>query len=254
MEFPTTQWTDLALASLNGDTTAKEALAGFFLRYREPVVRTLQRRGLAESRIEDVTQDFFLRLMESASLKRADPARGRFRQFISGALNHFLASDVRFQLRVRRGGGAAHVSLDANDAVADTTAGSAGIDEAALDRDWALTIFGRALASLAAAWSRSGKENRFQVLRCFLPGTQELITQQEAAVRMGLSDEGFRTELSRLRTQFRGLLRDEVAATVASPADIDDEMRHLRDVLASGAALTHQAQSGAENGAAVRFE
>lgn len=238
MDFPTTQWTLLALASLDGDTTAKEALAGFFLRYRGPVVRTLQRRGLAESRVEDMAHDFFLSLMESSSLKRADRSRGRFRQFISGALNHFLASDVRYHTRQRRGGDATHVSLETGGTVAAETAGAGGVDEAALDREWALAVFGRALESLAAAWHGSGKHERFRVLRCFLPGTQEVLSHQEAAARLGISDTGFRTELSRIRSQFRGFLREEVAATVASPGDIEDEMQYLRDVLAAGAGIS----------------
>lgn len=231
MDFPTTQWTALALASLNGDTSAHQALEQFFLRYREPVVRTLRRRGVVETKIEDMTHDFFLQLMESSSLKRADPARGRFRQFISGALSHFLADDVLRQSRQKRGGGAVHLSLDAGDGIADEAACPGAFDDAALDRDWAISIFGRALEALAAAWRDAGKTDRFAVLRCFLPGTQENLTAQEGAVRLGMSDGNFRSELSRLRTQFRGLLRTEVAATVASPADIDDEMQHLRRVI-----------------------
>lgn len=236
MEFPTTQWTALALASLNGDTSAHQALEQFFLRYREPVVRTLRRRGVLETKVEDMAHDFFLQLMESSSLKRADPARGRFRQFISGALSHFLADDVLRQSRQKRGGGAAHLSLDAEGGIANEAAAPRTFDETALDRDWALAVFGRALDALAAAWQDAGKAERFAVLRCFLPGTQESLTPQEGAVRLGMSDGNFRSELSRLRTQFRGLLRAEVAATVASPAEIEDEMQYLRNVLAGTAA------------------
>src|SRR6187402_1710593 len=118
MEFPTTHWTQLAQATLNGDTAASEALGQFFLNYRAPVVASLHRRGLPEARVEDMAQDFFLQLMKRSALKRADRDMGRFRAYLSGALTKFLADDVDRNHTQKRGGGIAPVSLDAGDSSA----------------------------------------------------------------------------------------------------------------------------------------
>src|SRR5687768_4329586 len=94
MDFPSTHWSMLAQASLHGETAARQSLDSFCRRYRAPVIALLRRRGVIESRVEDMTHDFFLHLMKHSSLKRADPALGRFRSFINGSLKRFLADDV----------------------------------------------------------------------------------------------------------------------------------------------------------------
>ncbi len=231
-DFPTTQWTLLAQATLHGDEKAAAALNDFCLRYRSPVIGVLRRRGLRDSRLEDVTHDFFIQLMQSSALKRADPQRGRFRQFFCGSLNRFLADDADHGRALKRGGGVAHVHLD--DAVEAEMAGDPGHDEAAiqwLDREWALGIFSLALQRLQQEWTAPGRLERLAVLRAFLPGATEILSQEEAAARLGLTMVAFRSELHRFRDAFRRHLRAEVAQTVSSPSEIDDEMRHLRESL-----------------------
>jgi DNA-directed RNA polymerase specialized sigma24 family protein len=231
MEFPTTQWTQLAQATLHGDTAAQEALGAFFLNYRVPVMAVLRRRGLPDARVEDLTHDFFLQLMHGSALKRADRELGRFRQFLCGALSRFLADDVDRNCAAKRGGGVPPLSLDAEDSLAASLAAANSDTNLLLDRQWALHLMSRALDNVARDWSRGEKASRFGVLRAFLPGATESITQQEAAARLGLSDTAFRTDLSRLRETFRNAVRTEVAATVNSPAEVDDEMQHLLAVL-----------------------
>ena len=234
MSFPTTHWTILAQATLSGDAHAGKALGSFILRYREPVMRFIRSRGVSESRVEDLTHDFFLRLMKNSTLKQAHPARGRFRSFLGTALKCFLADDMDRNHAQKRGGGSAHVSLDANDGIAENLALRGGVTtDAEFDRSWALHILEKTLAAIQAEWEHGGKAARFTVLRHFLPGGTAAISQAEAAVVLGLTDTALRSEIFRLRTRFRELLRTEVAATVPGPADIESEMHHLH------AALSH---------------
>jgi RNA polymerase sigma-70 factor (ECF subfamily) len=231
MEFPSTQWTLLAKATLHGDTAAGDALGAFVANYRQPVIALLRRRGLAESRVEDLVQDFFLQLMESSALRRADGSRGRFRSYLGGALTRFLADDAGHNGAQKRGGGIAPLSLDASlfeSGLADPQEADSSLS---LDREWALHLMTRALDAVAEEWKRRGKQDRFAVLRAFLPGSSEALTQQDAAVRLGLSDGALRAELLRLREMFRSAVRAEVAATVGSPSEVDAEMRHLFAVL-----------------------
>ena len=231
MEFPTTHWTMLAQATLHGDTSAGKALEEFVLSYRAPVLALLRRRGVPDVHVEDLTQEFFLQLMKNSSLKRADRELGRFRTYLSGALTKFLADDVRRNHAVKRGGGEAVLSIDAADAPEADLAAADSAADLQLDREWALHLFTRSLDSVAREWSRGERANRFSVLRAFLPGTTEIITQQEAANRLGVSDTAFRSDLARLREAFRQAVRNEVSATVSSPAEVDGELRHLLAVL-----------------------
>ena len=230
MEFPTTRWTQLAQATLHGDNHAASALENFCQRYREPVIRLLRHRGVQEDRVEDMTHDFFIRLMESSALKRADPARGRFRSFLSGALNHFLADDFARNQAVKRGGGIYHVSLDES-AESSVTGPLSEEDNLFLDREWALNIMESAVEEIANEWTADGKETRFDAIRPFLPGASHAADYEEAGRLTGLSSGSIRMEIYRLRNRFREIVRSRVAATVASPLDVDDELNHLHSVL-----------------------
>src|SRR5262245_21736444 len=112
MEFPTTQWSLLAQVSLRGDSTGREALAEFFRRYREPIRTFIERRGTSSAEAEDLTQEFFVHVMEKTTLRRADATRGRFRSFLLGALVRFLAHARDRHAAQKRGSGAPLVPLD----------------------------------------------------------------------------------------------------------------------------------------------
>lgn len=231
MDFPSTHWTALAQASLHGDASAEEALGSFCAQYRPLIITILRSRGLPEDRLEDLAHDFLIQLMRSSALKRADPRRGRFRSFLSGALSNFLSDDAARHHTVKRGGGVAPLSLDAADTLRDQVATDDTEAALALDREWALHLVARAIEQVRRQWNGPGKCDRFAVLRVFLPGACESLSQQEAARRLGLSDEALRKELQRLRDSLRGAIRSEVAATVASEEEIGGEMRHLMHVL-----------------------
>ena len=234
MDFPSTDWSQLALATLHGDSAAHRALERFYLEYRPPVRVIMLKRGVPESRVDDVCQDFFVRLMEKSFLRRADPARGRFRAFLSTVLRCFLADEAEHRMAKKRGGHAAIVSLDATDGLASRLVDEAEAEpDLLLDHEWALHLVQRALERVAREWTRgrAEKQQRFEVMRSFLPGSPQQMDNAEATRLLGMSDIAFRCELSRLRAAFRAAIHAEVSLTVSVSSDVADEMRHLLAVL-----------------------
>lgn len=222
----------LAEATLHGDASAQDSLESFCRLYRPPVMAFMRKRGVLESRVEDLAQDFFLQLMESSALKRADRGAGRFRSFICGALVKFLADDADRNRAQKRGGGVSPLSMDADSGIAGNVLADESEAAYVLDREWALHLVARALERVRQRWESLEKPERFMVLRAFLPGAMEIISQSEAAARLGLTDVAFRSELRRLREFFRAAVRAEIESTVA-PGDVADEMRHLMKVFQS---------------------
>ncbi len=242
MAFPTTRWTLLAEATLNGDASGRASLARFCEQYRRPVVAYLRARGLGPEEVEDVAQDFFLKLLEARVWKRADPARGRFRTFMLAVLNHLLLHRARHESRQKRGGNVETDSLDWLSAEGWEVAMQAPIDSAAFDREWALTLVSEAIASVAAAFQKPRGQVEFTMLRRFLPGPAAPPSYAEAATELGMSETALRTAVSRLRTKFREVLREAVSRTVTAPHEVDDELRYLAALLMKQD--THLQQSG----------
>src|SRR5882724_1050881 len=138
MDFPSTHWSLLTRATLNGDALATTALEEFCRRYRQPIVQFVRYRGVAESDVEDVTHDFLLHLLEKSALRRANAARGRFRSFLLGALVRYLGDVYDRHRALKRGGGQAPLSLDLMAEGAAPVTSQA--EEATFDRAWATEL------------------------------------------------------------------------------------------------------------------
>ena len=232
MRFPDTQWSLLAQATLHGETDAAAALAEFCRRYRPPIVEFIQRRGYSTGDAEDVAHDFLVHLMEKSALRRADAARGRFRSFLLGALVRFLG-DVRDRRAAqKRGGDVAQLSLDAARDDDSSELASVPPPEAELfDRQWALGLLALTLQALEGEFAAKRRAREFAVLRAYVPGGVRPPPYETAAQELGMSLPAFKTEVHRLRSRFRALLREEIAATVSSPEQIDAEINYLGRVL-----------------------
>lgn len=231
--FPTTHWTLLAAATLNGDTRGRAALASMCDDYHRPIVAFLRGRGYSPEAADDFAQDFFLHLMKSAAWKRAERLRGRFRTFLLGSLMHLLAHAHEREHALKRGGGATAESLDAMAIEGFEPAGIPDDVGRAFDREWALKLVENALAALEAEFtSDAAATARFTILKRFLPGPDPPLTTEEAAQTLGVPVATAKTWVHRLRLRFRQLLRAAVAPTVSGPHEIDDELAHLRRVLA----------------------
>jgi RNA polymerase sigma-70 factor (ECF subfamily) len=226
MYFPTTQWTLLAQATLSGETAGRQAMEDLCHRYWSPLYQFIRARGYNEAEAKDLTQEFLLHLVEHSTLQKADRSRGKFRSFLCGALVRFLADAYDKRQAQKRGGGALHVELDST---AEQLGAISNPDELAFDREWALVILENALRTVEQQFK--GAEKQFAVLRQFLPGSIAVPSYDDAATQLCLNLPALKSELHRLRQRFKAAVREEVAATVSAPHEIDQEMDHLQKVL-----------------------
>lgn len=231
--FPDTSWGLVLAAGDHGEARAHDAFAGLCRQYWMPIYASLRRQGFKASDAEDLTQGFFLHLIDGGAVARADPERGRFRSFLHGALLRFLANDREREVALKRGGDRVFVSFD----TAAVEAQWQGDDEDVaqqlqFDRRWARTLVGNALARLDAEHAVSGESDLFDALQPTLSG-REIPAYAELAVRLNRNEGAIKTAVHRLRRRFRDVLRHEVANTVAAPEEVDDELAYLRDVLAA---------------------
>ena len=229
MFFPTTHWSLLAKATSSGDDEARRALEELCRRYWAPVNQFVQFRGHRGAEAEDLTQEFFLHVCQHSTFSRADRMRGRFRTFLLGALVKFLANEMDRARAQKRGGGAVDLHLDDMD---DTTAPSAPAEALdGFDREWATTVLANAMERVRGEFAGDGRDGVFGVLKDFLPGAAAPPSYEAAAQRLGSSVPAFKSEVHRLRLRFRTLIREEVAATVSAPHEIEAELVHLQSVL-----------------------
>ena len=227
MAFSTTRWTLLTEATLNGDASGRASLARLCELYRRPVEAHLSSRGLSASEVEDLTQDFFLKLLEARVWKRADQDRGKFRTFLLAVLNNMHLHRVRHEACVKRGGGVEPDSLEWLEDSGIEIAGDQSANSMVFDRAWAYALVSSAVTTVAEEFERRHSTAEFAVLRKFLPGSSVPPAYHQAAAELGMSEVAVRTAVSRLRQHFREVLRSAVARTVSAPHEVDEELRYL---------------------------
>jgi RNA polymerase sigma-70 factor (ECF subfamily) len=220
----------------------KLALTRLYQDYWPPLYRFVRRRGYNKQDAQDLTQGFFYYLLEKKACSASDRSKGRFRTFLLVLLKRYLGAARAHQCRQKRGGNRALVFLDdqrlnaAEEAEEEALSTSAPRDEErAFDWNWATALVSRAVDALDAEYSSGQKGRLLAELRPFLTGGVGLPTHDEAAARLGVSLETFRSHLFRLRGRYRALLRAEVLRTVPLEEDIDEELRYLCRVLLTGA-------------------
>ena len=214
--------------------SAREALAGFCEAYWPPLYSFLRHRGFSSADAQDLVQGFFAHLLEQNALSCADQQKGRLRTFLLGSLQNFLFNEYDRARALKRGGGRQIVSIEEHlpDVEAAMLATSHLSDAACYDLVWASTIVSRAWQNLQNAFMAEGKAEWLEELRPFVAGGNVTpLNQEEAATRLGVPIATLRTWLSRLRQRYRESLRAEVASTVSDPADLDQELHHLYQIL-----------------------
>jgi RNA polymerase sigma factor (sigma-70 family) len=229
VRFETTQW---SLVSAAGNEEEKlGALEGLYRSYCTPVYFFIRRREYSREDAQDLTQDFFLHLVEKNAFSRADPSRGKFRTFLLGALEFFLQHAAERARSQRRGGHGSMVFVDAVSAEAQyQLVDSALTAEQIFDARWAGTLIEGALARLQTEMEQAGKRALFDQISGFVIADEES-SYLEVAQRTGLTMSAIKTAIHRIRSRYRALLRDEIARTVTSSADFDEEIRALRSSL-----------------------
>jgi DNA-directed RNA polymerase specialized sigma24 family protein len=214
--------------------SARQALSGFCEAYWPPLYSFLRHRGVPSADAQDVVQGFFAYLLEQNTLIRADQQKGRLRTFLLGSLQNFLFNEYDRARALKRGGDRQIVSIEEHlpDAEAAMLATAHLSDAACYDLVWASNIVSRAWQNLQNAFVAEGKAEWLEELRPFVAGGSVTPpNQEEAAARLGVPIATLRTWLSRLRQRYRESLRMEVASTVSDPADVDQELHYLYQIL-----------------------
>ena len=226
--FATTRWS-LVRASGGEDSGAREALKALCRAYWYPLYAYVRRRGLQPSDAQDHTQSFFAHLLEGERIQAANPERGRFRSFLLKSLQNFLATERRRDHAEKRGGGRAVLSLDFEQGEKRYLKEPADTDtpERLFERRWALTLLETTLARLRHEYDQSGKGTLFAALEPHLHGDQDRLPLAELASPLGMSPESVKVAAHRLRRRYRDVLRQEIAETVDSPEEVDDELKRL---------------------------
>jgi DNA-directed RNA polymerase specialized sigma24 family protein len=233
--FQSTHWTLVLHArETQSEISAQKALSNFCEAYWPPLYTFLRLRGHASPEAQDLVQGFFAHLLEKNTLTRADKEKGRLRTFLLGSLQNFLYNEYDHAHRLKRGGGHRIVSIDehlpeAEASMMDTAHLS---DSHGYDRAWASNIVKRAWQQLQNAFEAEGKAEWLEVLRPFVSSSgRTLPNQEEAAKKLGVPIATLRTWIWRLRQRYREALRTEVASTVSDPADVDQELHYLYQIL-----------------------
>jgi RNA polymerase sigma factor (sigma-70 family) len=208
-------------------------LARLCARYWYPLYAYLRRQGKSPHDAQDLTQGFLLHLLKNQGLERVQREKGRFRSFLLAALKNFLADEWEKSQAQKRGGGVAAVSLDTDDAEERYQSDLAGPMEPdkLFERRWALTLLERVLGQLEAEFAAAGKKERFESLQVFLSGEPAGISYAEAGRQIGMSEGAVKVAVLRMRQRYRELLRGEIAQTVATEGEVEEELRYLLEVL-----------------------
>jgi RNA polymerase sigma-70 factor (ECF subfamily) len=201
--------------------------------YWYPIYAFLRREGRTPHDAQDLTQAFFTRLLQGLFLENVGPRKGKFRSFLLAALKNFLCDEWDKGRAEKRGGGQTFISLDDHHAeelyLLEPDPGAP--PERIFEQRWALTLLAQALARLREELVASGKTREFDHLKVFLSNPTNDGAYDAVAVKLELAVDTIAVKVHRLRQRYGELIRAEIAQTVASPADVEDELRHLFDAV-----------------------
>jgi RNA polymerase sigma factor (sigma-70 family) len=233
--FATTHWSVVLAAGHGTLPGAQEALEMLCQAYWYPLYAYVRRQGHSPEDAQDLTQEFFARFLEKHSVGLADPARGRFRTFLLTALKNFLTNEWIKNARQKRGSGRAFLSWDLQGAENRyaTEPSDGTTPETIFEQRWAVTLLERVLTLLREECLAGDKGALFEQLKDYVWGEKSGVTYAEVAGALGLSEGAVKVAVHRLRHRFGELLRSEIAHTVARPEEIDDEVRHLIEMISS---------------------
>jgi RNA polymerase sigma-70 factor (ECF subfamily) len=227
--FVTTHWSVVLSAGHNDTPRAADALQRLCQTYWYPLYTYVRRRGYSPQDAQDLTQGFFACLLERQSLATADPEKGRFRSFMLGAMNYFLATEWAKMQTQKRGGGRQILSLDlaAAEQRFDLESADHATPDKAFDQAWATALLDKVLSQLEAEFRREGKIQLFDTLNQTLAGSRESQPYGVLAAQLSINEGAVKTAVHRLRKRYRQLLEAEIANTVTSPDEVKEEMRYL---------------------------
>lgn len=227
--FATTHWSVVLQAGAKSSPQAASALEELCRTYWYPIYVYVRRKGHGAHDAEDLTQEFFARLLRLNSLREVGREKGKFRTFLLASLNHFLSDHWDKATAAKRGGGQIVLSLDDQDAeqrylLEPATDAS---PEVLFDRRWLLALLEQSLVRLGQEYADAGKAALFEGLKEFLQSPTEDGDYDRVAAALGLNPGAVAVAVHRLRQRYRDLVRAEIAQTVSGPAEMEEELRHL---------------------------
>jgi len=228
-QFTTTHWSVVLAAKEDSSPAANEALAQLCRVYWYPLYAYIRRKGYGVADAQELTQEFFARFLAKHWLGSVDRRKGKFRSFLLGSLEHFLAKEWTRAHRIKRGGGQTIIEWDGCDPeeryklepADDWTA------ERIYERRWALTVLEQAMATLEGEYAAAGKQPLFEELKPFVAGDDDDVSYPALAARLQMSEGAVRVAAHRLRQRYGESVRGELGKIVQRPEDIEAELRHL---------------------------
>jgi len=237
--FASTRWS--VVAACNPDSTsadAEAAIAQLCRDYWPPLYSFVRRRGFSPADAQDLVQGFFTHFLQDKIYTRTDSARGKFRSFLLASLKNYIVDIWHRENTLKRGGGREFVFLDAEINAVEKVYQSEAVvileEDRHYEQRWATALVTRALERLKADFVSGRKEKIFEELKPFVCGGKGLRRQEEVAERLALPVETLRSHLSRMRARYRAFLREEVSRTIGVADDVDEELRHLSEILIAG--------------------
>jgi RNA polymerase sigma-70 factor (ECF subfamily) len=227
--FATTHWSVVAAAGGESSAHARAALATLCAAYWYPLYAYIRRRGYQPDEAQDLVQGFFTQLLEKDRIRAADPARGRFRSFMLASFNNFVANQRRNAQTVKRGGSHRILSLDFNSGEDryHLEPSHEVTPDVVFQRRWAMTVLENAVSRLQQEFELAGKADQFAALKVFLGGESEPPAYRDVAGGLNTTEGAVKVAVHRLRRRCGEILRDEIAQTVTSDEDVDQELRDL---------------------------
>ncbi len=228
-QFTTTHWSVVLSAGRENSTQARDALEKLCCAYWYPLYAFVRRKGFDGTEAQDLTQEFFAQLLARKDLATVHPDKGKFRTFLLTALSHFLANEWERLRTQKRGGKRVFISLE--EAAAENRYKSEPATdltpEKMFERRWAIALLDQALARLRDEAESAGKRQLFDELKIFISGRAEAGDYADTAKRLAMTEVAVRVAVHRLRQRYRDSLRHEIAQTVGSREEVDEEIRHL---------------------------
>jgi RNA polymerase sigma factor (sigma-70 family) len=233
--FATTHWSVVLTAARSDTTHARDALARLCQTYWHPLYGYVRRGGYSPEDAQDLTQEFFARLLEGNAVATVSPDKGRFRSFLLASMNHFL-SDEWDKARAQKRGGGRVISFDTQNAE-QWLGGEPSVTftpEKAFELRWAIALLEQVYRRLEEEHRQQGKTELFDTLRTTLAGPGNSAPYAQLGIRLGMNEGAVKVAVHRLRQRYRALLRETIAETVASETEVEEELRYLLRVVAGG--------------------
>lgn len=225
----------MVLRAGGNGTSSDDALEKLCRSYWPPIYSWVRSQGHNVEEAQDLTQEFFARLLRYGSVARANPEQGRFRSFLLGSLKHFLANEWHRARAQKRGGGQALFSLDSVEGV-ERDAMEPRSDETPdklFERRWAETLLARVNARLRREYEAAGQTDRFDALKVYLLGGGDAVPYVDTAKALAISESAVKSAIHKLRQRYGEMVRHEIAQTVTTEEEVEDEIRCLLAALRS---------------------